>query len=40
MSWLEKLLPAKIQQTTPSERQTQIPEGLCTFHASCIHNEL
>ena len=27
MSWLEKLLPAKIQQTDPAERR-QIPEGL------------
>ena len=27
MSWLEKLLPAKIQQTDPSERLT-VPEGL------------
>ena len=27
MSWLEKLLPPKIQQTDPSERRT-IPEGL------------
>lgn len=28
MSWLEKLLPAKIQQTEPKDRQQQIPEGL------------
>ena len=27
MSWLEKLLPPKIQQTDPSERRT-VPEGL------------
>jgi acetyl-CoA carboxylase carboxyl transferase subunit beta len=27
MSWLEKLLPPKIQQTDPSERR-QVPEGL------------
>ena len=26
MSWLEKLLPAKIQQTDPTERR-QVPEG-------------
>jgi acetyl-CoA carboxylase carboxyl transferase subunit beta len=28
MSWLEKLLPAKIQQTNPTDRLQQIPEGL------------
>ena len=35
MSWLEKLLPAKIQQTTPSERHQQIPEGLWIKCPSC-----
>ncbi len=35
MSWLEKLLPAKIQQTNPTERHQQIPEGLWTKCPSC-----
>ena len=34
MSWLEKLLPPKIQQTNPSERRT-IPEGLWIKCPSC-----
>src|ERR1700739_2687257 len=34
MSWLEKLLPPKIQQTDPSERRT-IPEGLWIKCPSC-----
>ena len=34
MSWLEKLLPAKIQHTEPSERR-QVPEGLWTKCPSC-----
>ena len=34
MSWLEKLLPPKIQQTDPSERRT-VPEGLWTKCPSC-----
>src|ERR1700709_29101 len=34
MSWLEKLLPPKIQQTDPSERCT-IPEGLWIKCPSC-----
>ena len=34
MSWLEKLLPPKIQQTDPSERRT-IPEGLWLKCPSC-----
>ena len=28
MSWLEKLLPPKIQQTDPADRR-QVQEGLC-----------
>lgn len=35
MSWLEKLLPAKIQQTEPRDRQQQIPEGLWVKCPSC-----
>lgn len=35
MSWLEKLLPAKIQQTSPADRQQQIPEGLWIKCPSC-----
>ena len=35
MSWLEKLLPAKIQQTEPKDRQQQIPEGLWVKCPSC-----
>ena len=35
MSWLEKLLPAKIQQTNPTERHQQIPEGLWIKCPSC-----
>ena len=34
MSWLEKLLPPKIQQTDPSERRT-IPEGLWIKCPAC-----
>ena len=34
MSWLEKLLPSKIQQTDPSERRT-VPEGLWVKCPSC-----
>lgn len=34
MSWLEKLLPTKIQQTDPSERRS-VPEGLWIKCASC-----
>jgi len=34
MSWLEKLLPTKIQQTDPSERRT-VPEGLWIKCPAC-----
>ncbi len=34
MSWLEKLLPPKIQQTDPSERRT-VPEGLWVKCPEC-----
>jgi acetyl-CoA carboxylase carboxyl transferase subunit beta len=34
MSWLEKLLPSKIEQTDPTERRS-IPEGLWTKCPSC-----
>lgn len=34
MSWLEKLLPPKIQQTDPTERRS-VPEGLWTKCPSC-----
>ncbi len=34
MSWLEKLLPSKIQQTDPSERRS-VPEGLWIKCPSC-----
>lgn len=34
MSWLEKLLPSKIQQTDPAERR-QMPEGLWVKCPSC-----
>jgi acetyl-CoA carboxylase carboxyl transferase subunit beta len=34
MSWLEKLLPSKIQPTDPSERRT-VPEGLWSKCPSC-----
>lgn len=34
MSWLEKLLPSKIQQTAPKERR-QMPEGLWIKCPSC-----
>ena len=34
MSWLEKLLPPKIQQTDPTERRT-VPEGLWIKCPSC-----
>jgi acetyl-CoA carboxylase carboxyl transferase subunit beta len=34
MSWLEKLLPPKMQQTDPSERRT-VPEGLWTKCPQC-----
>ena len=34
MSWLDKQLPPKIQQTKPSERRT-VPEGLWVKCASC-----
>lgn len=35
MSWLEKLIPTKIQQTEPRDRQQQIPEGLWVKCPSC-----
>ena len=35
MSWLEKLLPPKIQQTDPSERSRTVPEGLWIKCPSC-----
>src|SRR3989442_849079 len=35
MSRLEKLLPAKIQQTNPTDRHQQIPEGLWIKCPSC-----
>ena len=38
MSWLEKLLPAKIQQTDPTERR-QVPEGLWIKCPSCETTE-
>src|SRR5512133_2857915 len=34
MSWLEKLLPPKIQQTDPADRR-QVPEGLWVKCPSC-----
>ena len=34
MSWLEKLLPPKIQQTDPADRRT-MPEGLWIKCPSC-----
>ena len=34
MSWLEKLLPPKIQPTDPSERRT-VPEGLWVKCPAC-----
>jgi acetyl-CoA carboxylase beta subunit len=34
MSWLEKLLPPKIQPTDPTERRT-VPEGLWIKCPSC-----
>jgi acetyl-CoA carboxylase carboxyl transferase subunit beta len=34
MSWLEKLLPPKIQQTDPNDRRT-VPEGLWTKCVGC-----
>jgi acetyl-CoA carboxylase carboxyl transferase subunit beta len=34
MSWLEKLLPSKIQQTDPAERRT-VPEGLWVKCPAC-----
>ena len=34
MSWLEKLLPPKIQPTDPNERRT-VPEGLWIKCPSC-----
>ena len=34
MSWLEKLLPPKIQHTDPSERRS-VPEGLWIKCPSC-----
>ena len=34
MSWLEKLLPPKIQQTDPADRRT-VPEGLWVKCPSC-----
>ena len=34
MSWLEKLLPPKIQQTDPTERRT-VPEGLWIKCPAC-----
>ena len=33
MSWLEKLLPAKIEQTDPADRRT-VPEPAATTIAS------
>ena len=35
MSWLEKLLPPKIQQTDPSERRSAMPEGLWIKCPAC-----
>lgn len=35
MSWLQKILPSKIQSTQPADRQQQIPEGLWLKCASC-----
>jgi len=35
MSWLEKLLPSKIQQTAPSDRRQQMPEGLWVKCPNC-----
>jgi len=35
MSWLEKLLPSKIQQTDPSDRRQQMPEGLWVKCPGC-----
>lgn len=35
MSWLEKLLPSKIQQTAPADRRQQMPEGLWIKCPSC-----
>jgi len=35
MSWLEKLLPAKIQTTDPSDRRQQMPEGLWVKCPGC-----
>jgi acetyl-CoA carboxylase carboxyl transferase subunit beta len=34
MSWLEKLLPPKIQHTDPTERRS-VPEGLWIKCPSC-----
>ena len=34
MSWLEKLLPSKIQQTDPTERR-KVPAGLWIKYPSC-----
>ena len=34
MSWLEKLLPPKIQQTDPTERRS-VPEGLWVKCPAC-----
>ena len=34
MSWLEKLLPPKIQQTDPAERRS-VPEGLWIKCPAC-----
>ena len=34
MSWLDKLLPPKIQQSDPSERRS-VPEGLWIKCPSC-----
>ena len=34
MSWLEKLLPSKIQHTDPADRRS-IPEGLWVKCPSC-----
>ena len=39
MSWLEKLLPPKIQPTDPAERRS-VPEGLWVKCPSCETVEL
>ena len=37
MSWLEKLLPPKIQHTDPSDRRS-VPEGIWVKCPSCGHH--